>query len=107
MRSKEYWVAWNKTPKGIARRLRADAKRKTNLSRIAWKFADNLKRKYGLQPFAYAAILLGQKFLCYSCGKRFGDTKSTKPHVDHEHSTGRIRGLLCNKCNMGMGLMGL
>lgn len=44
-------------------------------------------------------MFLLQKGECKIC-----NTTSTKPlSVDHCHSTGKIRGLLCNPCNMGIG----
>ena len=60
-------------------------------------------RKYGLTPEAIDAMLLVQEGRCAIC-------PSDKPggqgdwHVDHCHETGRIRGLLCQKCNQGLGL---
>lgn len=60
-----------------------------------------LKEKYGLSEDQYQEMLSKQNNLCAIC---------SKPHtrrnfnVDHCHSTGKIRGLLCDKCNLGIGL---
>lgn len=41
-----------------------------------------------------------QKYRCGICGIVFEKT----PHIDHNHETGIIRGLLCNQCNLLLGL---
>lgn len=41
-----------------------------------------------------------QKDKCAICSAPLGKS----PHVDHCHSKGHIRGLLCNNCNVGLGL---
>ena len=55
---------------------------------------------YGLTDTAYKQLLFEQNGFCKICGRKFG----MAPHVDHDHSTGRIRGLLCNKCNTAIGM---
>ena len=59
----------------------------------------NLKHRYGISRADYAALLARQGGVCAICGKPPEKTLC----VDHCHSTGRIRGLLCRKCNFGLG----
>jgi hypothetical protein len=54
--------------------------------------------KYGITPACYAKLLSEQDGVCAIC-KEFCD----KLEVDHCHKTGIIRGLLCGKCNRGIG----
>jgi len=58
-----------------------------------------LKRKYNLTLEEYNQILSEQDGVCAIC-----KVEGT-PHlsVDHDHETGKIRGLLCKKCNLGLG----
>jgi hypothetical protein len=75
---------------------------------------DNMKSvfyKYGLTKDQYLEMLVSQKHVCAICGgteyvvdKRTG--KIRRLHVDHCHKTGKIRGLLCQKCNQAIGLLG-
>jgi Recombination endonuclease VII len=59
----------------------------------------HLKRRYGISRADYAALLARQGGVCAICGKPPEKTLC----VDHCHSTGKIRGLLCRKCNFGLG----
>jgi len=43
-----------------------------------------------------------QKGCCAICERDFGSL-DTRAHIDHNHSTGKIRALLCNKCNTMIG----
>lgn len=61
-----------------------------------------LKAKYGLTIEDYEAMLQSQGGVCAICG---GDEPGHGRRwfsVDHDHQTGRIRGLLCNPCNIGL-----
>jgi hypothetical protein len=58
-----------------------------------------LKRLYGMSPADYDGLLAKQDGVCAICGKPSEETLC----VDHCHATGIIRGLLCRKCNTGLG----
>lgn len=61
-----------------------------------------LKANFGLTNSEYEAMFSSQNGLCAICGGA-GSTLR-KLSVDHSHDTGRIRGLLCNPCNLMLGL---
>ena len=56
-----------------------------------------LKRKYGLTLEQYDAMLEAQGGGCFICGRPPRDDISL--HLDHDHSTGKVRGILCFCCN--------
>ncbi len=60
-----------------------------------------LLRTYGITSDEYDELLEFQEHQCAICLRPF--TPSRLPHVDHNHKTGNVRGLLCNRCN---GLLG-
>jgi hypothetical protein len=64
----------------------------------------SLRRKFGLFVEHYEALLRSQKGGCAICGSQNLNGKALA--VDHCHKTGKIRGLLCAKCNTGIGLFG-
>jgi hypothetical protein len=62
----------------------------------------DLKRKYGMTPEEWDEIFLAQKESCKICGVGNPGGKGFW-HVDHDHETGKVRGILCNGCNLGLG----
>ena len=70
-------------------------------------FFSSLQRKYGLSIGQWQAMLNEQRGRCASCRFVFtNDSKYTKPHVDHCHRTGKVRGLICSPCNLTLGTVG-
>lgn len=61
--------------------------------------ASRRMQKYGLSPEAYQLMLSTQKNACGICKETFSET----PRVDHCHKTGKVRGLLCGRCNKALG----
>jgi Zn finger protein HypA/HybF involved in hydrogenase expression len=67
-----------------------------------------LRERYGLELEQYKAMLKEQKHRCAICNKKetqihHSTEKVTQLSVDHDHKTGAVRGLLCARCNKGLG----
>lgn len=67
-----------------------------------------LKTHYALSLAGYEAMLAAQKGVCAICGSadphgRVSPVRAKSFAVDHCHSTGKVRGLLCGNCNVGLG----
>lgn len=75
--------------------------------RIEWP--SKLKRVYGITVDDYYRMLENQGGGCAICGTRVPSQRARKYvttemfFVDHCHATGKVRGLLCGKCNRGLG----
>ena len=90
-----------------AQRERARKWREANRERLRQEDRGLQKRyRYGLSLADIAAILSAQDGRCALCktdrpGGRYGVFC-----VDHCHATGRVRGLLCHRCNVALGALG-
>jgi len=73
------------------RRYRQDNPDSCRLSTRAWK--------YGLTREQLDALIAGANGVCDLCGQ----PSKWQLHIDHDHSTGRVRGVLCRDCNIGLG----
>lgn len=64
------------------------------------KWAERRRKelRYGITPEQWQAMWESQGEACAICG-----TASDRPHVDHDHKTGVVRGILCHHCNVGLG----
>ena len=58
--------------------------------------------KYRMTKKLYDMILKEQRGVCGICG----DVQEQDLGIDHDHSTGNVRGLLCSNCNTGLGMIG-
>lgn len=87
----EYTTAW--------RKQNPDKVREIGERHAAKKRFTRLQREYGLTPDEYVAMV-------DACGGRCAICDLSKPlDVDHDHDTGRVRGLLCRNCNRAIGWM--
>lgn len=114
--AKDAWYEKNKgnikrSPAGVVgsegyKKYRASEKyRRSNMN-------SHLKRKYGITFEDYEAMYEKQKGCCSICGGttpnrnwKIRKTQYMKLFVDHDHKTGKVRGLLCNTCNVGIAAL--
>lgn len=57
-------------------------------------------KRHGITKEIYDEMYKAQNGKCYICG-----LDEVKLHIDHNHSTGKVRRLLCKECNMALGLL--
>jgi hypothetical protein len=79
--------------------------------RIEISRKSTLKNQYGITPEEYDLMVIAQNNLCAICGReqaelrnKYVGSPTKRLDIDHDHITGEIRGLLCRKCNTGLGL---
>lgn len=72
-----------------------------NPTKSATKREKQKLRQWGLTIEQYEELLKRQNGVCAICNKACSSGR--KLAIDHDHKTGRIRGLLCSNCNLGLG----
>lgn len=76
---------------------------KDPIERRAWQFRRNLRRRYDMPFEEYKRLFEENNGCCSLCGKnpktQYKNFRLKPLAVDHDHATGRIRGLLCSHCN--------
>ncbi len=77
------------------------AKNKNAIRRNSTEY--RLREKYGLTAEDLARMYEAQNGRCPGCIRPLVFDKST--HIDHNHRTERVRGLLCRECNIALGLV--
>jgi hypothetical protein len=87
----------------ISHRVKARRKANPELARLQdWH---HTLSKYNLTPEQYEQMLEAQNRQCAICRRNDPGDKAIKHfHVDHNHITGQVRGLLCARCNKGLGM---
>jgi hypothetical protein len=91
-------AAWNR--KNSGKKRAADIKYRKTHPEVRKK--NDLQKNYGLTMEAYQQMLNSTGGTCFICHQLF-KFEHREPHVDHDHNTGKVRGLLCKKCNTSLG----
>lgn len=65
---------------------------------------NKIKRIYGITKEQYDVMLQQQKYCCAICSVNIETQRDKTLVIDHCHTTGKIRGLLCHACNTAIGL---
>ena len=82
---------------------RKEAQRKYDRANPDKAMAKHLRRKFGITLDEYNRLLEKQGGVCAICG---ASPQNRNLSVDHDHATGKVRGLLCVNCNSAMGQAG-
>lgn len=61
------------------------------------------ERSYGVSRQRYEEMWAAQGGVCAICRRECNRSNSDRLCIDHDHGTGQVRGLLCFKCNVGLG----
>lgn len=108
LNSNKNWVELNKKKhKELCKEWRVANKEKFKAICNDWRKNNPEKRKairlkqvYGLSISDYENMIKNQNGSCLGCGR---NSSIIKLHIDHCHSTGKVRGLLCFNCNSLLG----
>lgn len=98
----EYMQEWKAAnPDAVRSYSRKYYEKNKNSEEFKRKAADSgYKNRHGISLAQYEEILKSQNGCCKICKKERGDKRL---HLDHDHKTGEIRGILCNTCNTKLG----
>lgn len=94
-----------RAPMGRPRRFCTEACRKRFHESGEAKRQRNIKNRYDMTLDQVNAMLALQNGVCAACGGTPGDGHGWQRtwHIDHDHATGAVRGILCGPCNMALG----
>lgn len=99
---RDYMRKWSSENRERANEIARKSHKKNSYKHVLKRREDHLKKSYNLTIEDYNNLLVKQNNKCYICGKLHECLKKGL-HVDHNHETGSIRGLLCSKCNGALG----
>jgi hypothetical protein len=108
-KSKERYAASPQRKKAYNKAWRAENRCRRNATDNVWYRANKTTvrgrmyhlKKYGMTLDGYQLMFLAQNGRCAICRNPPADGQVLR--VDHDHSSGEVRGLLCLKCNVGLG----
>lgn len=94
-----YQARWYKNNKG---RIKKRVKKQRSESDYAAVRNDSFVRKYGITLAQRTALWESQGKRCAICQCAL-EERGRATHTDHDHQTGKVRGILCRLCNTGLG----
>jgi hypothetical protein len=103
---KVHGIGYRTSPQGRERinknaaEYRKKMRSNPDYKRMLWR--KGVRRLYGLSEEQFNKILEQQDHCCAICSAP-QTSFARRPHVDHDHKTGFIRGLLCPRCNTALG----
>lgn len=104
-RHREYMRGWQARHPGysaaMSRRWVANNKERHSL--VTRK--NELRRRYGITPEERDAMNEKQGGKCAICGDVGGQGNAKRLDIEHSHATGKVRGLVCRRCNLYLGVL--
>jgi hypothetical protein len=100
--NKEAATAHQREYQHTHREQQNEARRKRRQTRYEVERGRVVERLYGISRASYEKMEVDQNRQCAICGKK---ENGRKLDVDHSHITGKVRALLCSRCNTVIGLM--
>jgi len=94
--NKDWWAA-NREDQNAKQRARYHKNKAAYLERQKIYYR---KKKFGITPENLNVMLEDQDHKCALCLKEINETAD----IDHCHTSGKVRGLLCRQCNLGLGM---
>jgi Recombination endonuclease VII len=98
----EFEAVRNTRQKFCSAKCRTSGNYENNKLRARAQF---LERTFALPMEVYDYVVAKQSFLCALCGEPETSPRAKRLAVDHDHSTGIVRGFLCGLCNRALGNM--
>ena len=83
-----------------------------NVDRKEYRRNWAMRQKYGIEPSEFDIYWIAYRGKCFLCQKNMKMPSPTRGQgldivaIDHNHKNGKVRGLLCNACNKGLGFFG-
>jgi hypothetical protein len=98
---KKYMRKWREKNHGKYLAWTREHHRKNRDKYRAYTRAARYKKLYGITIDERESMIEKQNYMCLICGHNFKSQRHA--HLDHCHTTGRLRGILCSKCNGNLG----
>src|SRR5262245_21001533 len=100
MLRREYRRKWARKNRDKIREQRRRHRKKHPDKERHRRRVNDLRRTYGIEIRQWEALFKSQGGVCAICGN---PETYRRLSMEHEHRSGKIRGLLCNSCNNGLG----
>lgn len=100
-KKRAYHRKWREAnPESFARARRKYKEAHPERSRLSL-----MKKKYGMGAGEFESMYEAQGGRCKICGEEIEqwDRRTHRTHIDHDHKTGKVRGILCSNCNKLLG----
>ena len=110
-RTQEYWhrhVGYTDNLSGYCKKCHRKKYKYSNLTRDRIQNQKRMANEYsrGISEEDFVLLMKEVDSKCEICNRKFLNNGRLKACLDHDHITGKIRGLLCNNCNSGLGFFG-